>query len=124
MIEDLTVRNLLKNDRPARAVSDTSWSGLRGGPEDKAHWCGREVTAVDRWFPFSGLCSVRGSLQDKMPHNVRIRMCYCGTTHELDVNAARHMPAAGPAAGTWSRCRTSTEHSGRAVGGEAGTPTA
>jgi putative transposase len=96
VIEDLTVRNLLKNGHLARAISDAAWSKFRSLLEYKAHWYGREVIAVDRWFPSSKLCSTCGSLQDKMPLNVRIWTCNsCGTTHDRDVNAAKNLLAAG-----------------------------
>ncbi|MEU3049127.1 transposase, partial [Streptomyces sp. NPDC006984] len=61
----------------------------------KAQWYGREVIAIDRWFPSSKLCSVCGTLQDKMPLNVRTWTCGCGTTHDRDVNAAKNILAVG-----------------------------
>ncbi|MFF0204402.1 RNA-guided endonuclease InsQ/TnpB family protein [Streptomyces sp. NPDC005017] len=95
VIEDLTVRNMVKNKRLARAVSDAAWAGFRSMLEYKARWYGREVIAVDRWFPSSRLCSACGALQDKMPLSVREWTCDCGTTHDRDVNAAKNILAAG-----------------------------
>lgn len=95
VIEDLTVRNLLKNGTLARAVSDAAWSEFRSLLDYKAQWYGREVIAVDRWFPSSKLCSACGSLQGKMPLHVRTWTCGCGATHDRDVNAARNILAAG-----------------------------
>ncbi|MFE2483048.1 RNA-guided endonuclease InsQ/TnpB family protein [Streptomyces mirabilis] len=95
VIEDLTVRNMVKNHRLARAISDAAWSEFRSMLEYKAQWYGREVIAVDRWFPSSRLCSACGTLQDKMPLNVRAWTCDCGTTHDRDVNAAHNLLAAG-----------------------------
>ncbi|MFE2569566.1 RNA-guided endonuclease InsQ/TnpB family protein [Streptomyces mirabilis] len=95
VIEDLTVRNLVKNHRLARAISDAAWSEFRSMLEYKAQWYGREVIAVDRWFPSSRLCSACGTLQGKMPLNVRTWTCDCGTTHDRDVNAAHNLLAAG-----------------------------
>ncbi|MFD8460883.1 MULTISPECIES: RNA-guided endonuclease InsQ/TnpB family protein [Streptomyces] len=95
VIEDLTVRNLLKNGRLARAISDAAWSEFRSMLEYKAHWYGRDVIAIDRWFPSSKLCSVCGSMRNTMPLNVRTWTCDCGTTHDRDVNAARNILAAG-----------------------------
>ncbi|GAA2787223.1 RNA-guided endonuclease TnpB family protein [Kitasatospora aburaviensis] len=98
VIEDLTVRNMLKNHRLSRAISDASWSGLRSMLEYKAQWYGRDLVVVDRWFPSSRLCSACGTIRDKMPLNVREWECDCGAVHDRDVNAARNILAAGLAA--------------------------
>ncbi|MET8546326.1 transposase [Kitasatospora sp. NPDC004799] len=95
VIEDLTVRNMLKNRKLSRAIADASWTGMRSMLEDKADWYGREVITVDRWFPSSKLCSACGTLQGTMPLNVREWTCDCGTTHDRDVNAAKNILAAG-----------------------------
>ncbi len=95
VIEDLTVRNMVKNRTLARAISDASWSEFRSLLEYKAAWYGREVIAVDRFFPSSRLCSVCGTLQQRMPLSVRTWTCACGTTHDRDVNAAKNLLAAG-----------------------------
>ncbi|MET7785002.1 RNA-guided endonuclease TnpB family protein, partial [Streptomyces sp. NPDC005388] len=95
VIEDLTVRNMVKNHRLARSISDAAWSEFRSMLEYKAQWYGREVIAVDRWFPSSRLCSACGTLQDRMPLNVRTWTCDCGITHDRDVNAAHNLLAAG-----------------------------
>ncbi|MCX4992979.1 RNA-guided endonuclease TnpB family protein [Streptomyces sp. NBC_00568] len=95
VIEDLSVRNMVKNRSLARAVSDAGWADLRSMLEYKAQWYGREVIAVDRWFPSSKLCSACGTLRERMPLHVRTWTCDCGTTHDRDVNAARNLLAAG-----------------------------
>ncbi|MFQ6226491.1 RNA-guided endonuclease InsQ/TnpB family protein [Nocardia sp. NPDC002869] len=97
VIEDLTVRNMLGNSSLARAISDASWSEFRTMLEYKACWYGREVIAVDRWFPSSKLCSDCGAVRDRLPLNVREWTCGCGVTHDRDVNAAKNIVAAGPA---------------------------
>ncbi|GAB3718000.1 RNA-guided endonuclease TnpB family protein [Nocardiopsis oceani] len=95
VIEDLTVRNLVKNRKLARAISDAAWTELRTMLEYKAAWYGRELVAIDRFFPSSKLCSACGKLQDKLPLNVREWTCGCGVTHDRDVNAAVNIKAAG-----------------------------
>ncbi|MEU5520421.1 RNA-guided endonuclease TnpB family protein [Streptomyces sp. NPDC047860] len=98
VIEDLTVRNLLKNGKLARAISDASWTELRSMLEYKCAWYGRELVVIDRWFPSSKLCGACGTIAAKMPLNVREWTCDCGTLHDRDVNAARNILAAGLAA--------------------------
>ncbi|MGW6791510.1 RNA-guided endonuclease InsQ/TnpB family protein [Streptomyces chartreusis] len=96
VIEDLSVRNLLKNGKLARAISDAAWSDFRNMLEYKAQWYGREVVAVDRWFPSSKLCSKCGMLRGTMPLHVRTWTCRgCGTGHDRDENAAKNILAAG-----------------------------
>ncbi|MER5623612.1 RNA-guided endonuclease TnpB family protein [Streptosporangium sp. NPDC002544] len=94
-IEDLTVRNMVKNRSLARAISDASWRELRIMLEYKAQWYGRELLVVDRWFPSSKLCSACGAIQRSMPLNVRTWECACGAAHDRDVNAAKNILAAG-----------------------------
>ncbi|MGP3985330.1 RNA-guided endonuclease InsQ/TnpB family protein [Streptomyces sp. 3N207] len=97
VIEDLTVRNMLKSGTLARAISDAAWSEFRSLLEYKAQWYGREVIAVDRWFPSSKLCSACGALLHRLPLHVRTWRCRCGTIHDRDVNAAKNLLAAGRA---------------------------
>ncbi|MFF4080895.1 RNA-guided endonuclease InsQ/TnpB family protein [Streptomyces sp. NPDC001777] len=96
VIEDLTVRNMVKNHTLARAISDAAWAEFRNMLEYKANWYGREVIAVDRFFPSSRLCSTCGTLRARMPLHVRTWTCEnCGATHDRDVNAAKNLLAAG-----------------------------
>ena len=124
VIEDLTVRNMLKNRSLARAISDASWTELRSMLEYKARWYGRELIAVDRWFPSSKTCSSCGRLVAKLPLHLREWACAeCVTVHDRDVNAAKNILAAGlavSACGAGVRPQRST--SGRAIGDEAGKP--
>lgn len=94
-IEDLTVRNMVKNHSLARAIHDASWSELRRQLEYKADWYGRQVIAIDRWYPSSKTCSACGAIVEKLPLDVREWTCRCGATHDRDVNAAKVIKAAG-----------------------------
>ncbi|CUU57242.1 putative transposase [Parafrankia irregularis] len=95
VIEDLAVRNMVRNRSLARAISDASWSELRRMLEYKADWYGRTVIAVDRWYPSSKTCSSCGAQVEVLPLNVREWACRCGVVHDRDVNAARNILAVG-----------------------------
>ncbi|MGC5017991.1 RNA-guided endonuclease InsQ/TnpB family protein [Micromonospora sp. DT47] len=96
VIEDLSVRNMLRNHRLARAISDAAWSNMRGMLEYKAVWYGRTVIAVDRWMPSSKTCSACGRINTAMPLNVRSWTCPgCAVRHDRDINAAKNILAAG-----------------------------
>ncbi len=120
VIEDLAVRNMLKNHTMARAITDAAWRELRSMLEYKTAWYGRELITVDRWFPSTHLCSACGTMTDKMPLTVREWTCdNCGTTHDRDGNAAMNLLAAGlavAACGAGVRPhRESSSRSGRSV---------
>jgi putative transposase len=95
VIEDLAVRNMVRNHSLARAISDAAWHDFRAMLTYKAQWYGRDLIVIDRWYPSSKLCSACAAIADKMPLNVRKWTCRCGTTHDRDVNAARNILAAG-----------------------------
>ena len=95
VIEELTVRTMVKNRSLARAISDAAWRQLRTLLEYKADWHGRNLVVVDRWFPSSKLCSSCGALADRMPLAVRSWTCRCGQIHDRDLNAARNILAEG-----------------------------
>jgi putative transposase len=63
VIEDLSVRTMIRNHCLARAICDAAWSDLRGMLAYKCAWYGRELITVDRWYPSSKLCSACGALR-------------------------------------------------------------
>ena len=92
-IEDLAPKNLLKNHKLSRFISDASWGKFRRQLEYKATWYGKVVVTVDRFFPSSQLCSSCG---DQWPGtkdlSVREWTCpVCGERHDRDVNAAKNI---------------------------------
>ncbi|MEO6090099.1 MAG: RNA-guided endonuclease TnpB family protein [Umezawaea sp.] len=95
VIEDLGVRNMVRNHSLARAISDAAWSELRTMLTYKCQWYGRELVVIDRWYPSSKVCSACGALQRTMPLEIREWTCRCGTVHDRDVNAAINIRAAG-----------------------------
>lgn len=95
-IEDLSVRNMVKNHSLARAISDAAWSELRCQLGYKAEWYGRTVVSIDRFYPSSKTCSECGAIIEKLPLNIREWVCpKCGASHDRDVNAAKNILAAG-----------------------------
>lgn len=96
VIEDLAVRNMVRNHSLARAIHDAAWSDIRSMLEYKAGWYGRDLVVVNRWYPSSKVCSSCGHIAGAMPLTVRYWACvHCGTTHDRDVNAAKNIRAEG-----------------------------
>ena len=115
VIEDLNVRNMVRNHALARAISDAAWREMRGMLEYKTDWYGRELLVVDQWFPSSKLCSTCGTLTENMSLSVREWECGCGAVHDRDVNAARNILTAGLAA---SACGADVRPRRRKPGGQ------
>ena len=96
VIEDLSVRNMVRCHGLARAISDTAWRDLLGMLEHKADRYGRELVVLDRWFPSSKACSACGPAAASMPLSVREWVCTpCSAAHDRDVNAAKNIRSEG-----------------------------
>ncbi len=97
VVEDLAVKNMVKNHKLARAISDANWSELVRQLEYKAEWYGRELIKIDRYFPsasFRGAaltkrCSNCGHVVEKLPLKIREWDCpECAAHHDRDINAS------------------------------------
>lgn len=95
-VEDLAVKNMVKNRRLSRGISDASWSRFRSMLEYKSQWYGRDFVATDRWLPSSKRCSECGYTLAELSLATRCWACPdCGVVHDRDINAARNILAEG-----------------------------
>ncbi len=96
-IEDLGVRNMVKNCKLARSISDAAWGEFFRQLEYKCKWYGRELVTIDRFYPSSKRCNHCGFVVEKLPLDVRKWDCpNCGTTGiDRDINAGKNILAAG-----------------------------
>ena len=101
VLEDLAVKNMVRNRSLAKAISDCGWGEFRRQLEYKAATAGRHVIVIDRWYPSSKTCSACGYLLASLSLSTRTWQCpSCGIRHDRDVNAAKNILAAGLAVGT------------------------
>ena len=96
-IEDLAIRNMVKNHKLARSISDASWGEFFRQLEYKCEWYGRKLVKIDRFFPSSKRHFDCGFVIDKLPLNVRSWDCpQCGAVNiDRDINAGKNILAAG-----------------------------
>ncbi len=96
-IEDLAIRNMVKNHKLARSISDASWGEFFRQLEYKCEWYGRKLVKIDRFFPSSKRCNHCGFVMDKLPLDVRSWDCpNCNTKGiDRDINAGKNILAAG-----------------------------
>ena len=95
-VETLKVKNMIRNPKLSKAIADASWGEFVRQLAYKGEWAGRQVVAIDQWFPSSKCCSCCGHIVDKLPLNVRSWICpECGTHLDRDINAAVNIKAAG-----------------------------
>jgi putative transposase len=110
VIEDLAVKNMVRNRSLAKAISDSGWGTFRRMLEYKAARAGRQLIVTGRFYPSSKTCSACGHLLAELPLSTRAWHCpSCGTRHDRDVNAAKNILAAGLAV---SACGADVRHPG------------
>ncbi|MCY7275436.1 MAG: transposase [Phormidesmis sp. CAN_BIN44] len=89
VVENLAVKNMVKNHNLAKAISDAGWGKFCTMLKYKAEFDGKTYLEVDRFFPSSHLCSNTLLQIPKMNLSVRFFNCpHCGQRHDRDVNAA------------------------------------
>ena len=85
VLEDLKVKNMVKNHKLAKAISEVSWGMFRTMIEYKAEWYGREVVIAPANYASSQLCS------NPSCGNKSIQTIECGLTIDRDYNASLNL---------------------------------
>jgi len=94
--ESLSVKNMVKNRKLAKAISDANWGELIRQLTYKAEWYGRTVIQIDKWYPSSKRCNCCGHVVDSLPLNIRHWDCpSCKTRLDRDINASLNIKAVG-----------------------------
>jgi len=89
IIENLRVKNMVKNHKLAKSINDVSWSIFTEMLKYKSEWYGRELIRVDTFYPSSKLCSNCGNKKETLLLQTRIYNCdKCGFSLDRDLNAA------------------------------------
>lgn len=88
-LEDLAVKNMVKNHNLAQAISDASWSTFVSMLEYKADWYGKNLLRIGRFAPSSKTCSNCGAINKELQLKDHEWTCSnCSSVLDRDVNAA------------------------------------
>lgn len=90
-LENLGVKNMMKNHNLAQAISDVSWSEFNRMIEYKADWRGVNVLRIGRFAPSSKTCEC-GVINKDLKLSDRVWECKsCGRVNERDLLAANNI---------------------------------
>lgn len=88
-IEDLAVKNLIKNHNLAQGFSDVALGTFYTMLEYKANWNDKAIVKIDRFFPSSKTCNVCNYINQDLTLKDREWTCpSCNTIHDRDYNAS------------------------------------
>ncbi len=89
IVENLAVKNMVKNHCLAKAISDCGWSEFTRQLKYKAEKEGKTYLEIGRFFPSSKTCHVCLNQVGSLSLEVRSWTCSsCNTHHDRDINAA------------------------------------
>jgi putative transposase len=93
-VEDLQIKNMVKNHHLARSINDAGWGMFVNALSYKAEWAGRTFVKVNP----NGTSQVCSNCGAKVPKDlsVRIHNCpYCGIVLHRDYNSALNIKSLG-----------------------------
>ena len=92
--ETLQVKNMVKNRKLAKAISDVSWYEFCRQLDYKCLWYNKILSKINTYYPSSQLCSNCGYRNYTLKRNTSIREWTCPKCkqyHDRDINAATNI---------------------------------
>lgn len=92
VIENLSVRNMMKNKYLSSKLMEAKFYEFRRQLEYKCKWYGVDLIIADRWYPSSKICSCCGNKKKILKLSERTYKCEkCGLIIDRDYNAALNL---------------------------------
>jgi putative transposase len=96
ILEDLNIKDMVKNHKLAGAIKDCGWNMFETMLKYKCEWRGKKLEYIGRFEPSSKICSNCGIKNDTLTLDIREWVCgECNTTHDRDMNAAKNILSFG-----------------------------
>ena len=96
ILESLQVKNMVKNRKLSRTISDAGWSMFVEMLKYKSEWFGKNLIQINTFFPSSKKCSVCGNVKKELKLSERTYRCeVCGTELDRDYNASLNIKQEG-----------------------------
>ena len=91
-VEDLKVKNLIRNKKLSKHIANASWGRFLTFLEYKTLWYGRELRKLDKFFPSSKMCNACGYIKEDLKLSDRTITCKgCGAIYDRDINASKNI---------------------------------
>lgn len=90
-IEDLDIKEMIKNKKLSRSISDVGWGYFKQFLAYKCEWYGKNLITIGRFEPSSRLCEC-GYYNHDLTLKDRVWTCpECNKTHDRDILAANNI---------------------------------
>lgn len=93
-IENLSLVGLART-KLAKSFQDAAFGEFFRLLGYKAEWYRKHLSAIDRYFPSTKMCSACGALNHNLTLSDREWMCVCGVKYQRDLNAATNIRTEG-----------------------------
>jgi putative transposase len=91
-VEDLSVKNMMKNHCLSKSISDASWSEFLRQLKYKSEWNERKLISIGKFFPSSKTCNKCKFINQDLTLADREWVCpNCGEKLDRDLNASKNI---------------------------------
>jgi putative transposase len=92
IMENLKTRNMLRNRKLAKAISDASFGEIKRQLEYKCKWYQKTLVKIGTFYPSSKTCSACGWINQSLTLKDRRWSCtQCAINHDRDINASKNI---------------------------------